>query len=188
MNTHRNLPGFSHFVAPRHRHLDHSSEIWNFCWTKLKAFCYSEKDEAMKKTLMALAAAALTISAVSSRRLRSAARVAAGVAAGLFGGAIVGGAIASQNGHTVRLLCPGYYGGGLAYVVDPGYGEPASGSGSGSGMVMAGGSATSGFAINAVHLHKLRASSERRRFSGMNAASARKPFFSTTVLRTFTFD
>ena len=60
------------------------------------------------------AAAALTVSAVSIPAPAHAQRgVAAGVAAGLIGGAIVGGAIAS----------PGYYGGGPAYVVDPGYGE-----------------------------------------------------------------
>jgi hypothetical protein len=84
-----------------------------------------QKGEAMKKTLMALgAAAALTVSAVAIPAPAHAQRgVAAGVAAGLIGGAIIGGAIASQNG---RYYGPGYYGpgyGGPAYVVDPGYGE-----------------------------------------------------------------
>jgi hypothetical protein len=84
-----------------------------------------EKGEAMKKTLMALgAAAALTVSAVAIPAPAHAQRgVAAGVAAGLLGGAIVGGAIASQNGY---YYGPGYYApgyGGPAYVVDPGYGE-----------------------------------------------------------------
>ncbi len=38
--------------------------------------------------------------------------------------AIVGGAIASQNGYYgPGYYAPGYYGGGPAYVVDPGYGE-----------------------------------------------------------------
>ena len=79
----------------------------------------------MKKTLMALgAAAALAVSAVSIPAPAQAQRgVAAGVAAGLLGGAIVGGAIASQNGYLrPGLLCPRLYG-GPAYVVDPGYGE-----------------------------------------------------------------
>jgi hypothetical protein len=87
-------------------------------------FSPHEKGEAMKKTLMALgAAAALTVSAVAIPAPAQAQRgVAAGVAAGLIGGAIVGGAIASQNGY----YGPGYYApgyGGPAYVVDPGYGE-----------------------------------------------------------------
>jgi hypothetical protein len=87
------------------------------------------KGETMNKTLMALgAAAALTISAVAVPAPAHAQRgVAAGVAAGLLGGAIVGGAIASQNGYYYGA--PGYYGpgygyGGPAYVADPGYGEP----------------------------------------------------------------
>jgi len=79
----------------------------------------------MKKTLMALgAAAALTVSAVAIPAPAQAQRgVAAGVAAGLLGGAIIGGAIASQNGY---YYGPGHYApgyGGPAYVVDPGYGE-----------------------------------------------------------------
>jgi len=39
----------------------------------------------------------------------------------LIGGAIVGGAIASQNGY---YYGPGYYGGGPAYVAGPGYYGP----------------------------------------------------------------
>jgi hypothetical protein len=85
------------------------------------------KGEAMKKTLMAAAAVVtLAVSAVSVPVPAQAQRgVAAGVAAGLIGGAIVGGAIASQN----RYYAPGYYGpgygyygGGPAYVAEPGYG------------------------------------------------------------------
>ncbi|MCO6763657.1 hypothetical protein KQH43_31680, partial [Streptomyces sp. EL5] len=45
---------------------------------------------------------------------------AAGVAAGLIGGAIVGGAIASQNGYYGPGY--GYYAPGPAYVAEPGYG------------------------------------------------------------------
>ena len=50
----------------------------------------------------------------------------AGLAAGLIGGAIIGGAIASQNGYYGG---PGYYApapryyGGPAYVAEPGYAE-----------------------------------------------------------------
>ena len=68
---------------------------------------------------MALAAVAtLAISAVAAPHSAEArgGRVAAGVAAGLLGGAIIGGAIASQNGY----YGPGYgYYGGPAYVVGP---------------------------------------------------------------------
>src|SRR5437764_1244080 len=86
--------------------------------------CSQERGEAMKKTLVAFAAViALAVSAVAVPAPAHAQRgVAAGVAAGLLGGAIVGDAIASQNGY----YGPGYYApgyGGPAYVVDPGYGE-----------------------------------------------------------------
>src|SRR3954469_18345491 len=78
----------------------------------------------MKKTLMALGAVAvLAVSAVAVPAPAHAQRgVAAGVAAVLIGGAIVGGAIASQNGYYGPGYAPGYYGGGPAYVVEPGYG------------------------------------------------------------------
>jgi hypothetical protein len=91
----------------------------------------TEKGEAMKKTMMALAAAAtLAVSALAAPAPAHAQRgVAAGVAAGLIGGAIVGGAIASQNGgYYGPGYGPGYYGGGPAYyggpayVAGPGYG------------------------------------------------------------------
>src|SRR5213075_879134 len=98
----------------------------------------------MKKTLMALgAAAALTISAVSIPAPAQAQRgVAAGVAAGLLGGAIVGGAIASQNGY----YGPGYMPPATMAAVRPMWSipataNPASGSASGSGMVTVGASA-----------------------------------------------
>jgi hypothetical protein len=88
-----------------------------------------EKGEAMRKTLMAIAAiATLAVSAVAAPAPAQAQRgVAAGVAAGLIGGAIVGGAIASQNGYYgPGYYGPGYgyYGGGPAYVADPGYDAP----------------------------------------------------------------
>jgi hypothetical protein len=90
------------------------------------SFLIYEKGKAMKKTLMALGAAAvLAVSAVAMPAPAHAQRgVAAGVAAGLIGGAIVGGAIASQrNYYGPGYYGPGYgYGGGPAYVVDPGYG------------------------------------------------------------------
>ena len=81
----------------------------------------------MKKTLMAGAAVVtLAVSSVAVPAPAHAQRgVAAGVAAGLIGGAIVGGAIASQNRYYYGpgYYGPGYgyYGGGPAYVVDPGY-------------------------------------------------------------------
>jgi hypothetical protein len=80
-----------------------------------------KRGEAMKRTLMAIAAAAtLAVSTLAAPAPAHAQRgVAAGVAAGLIGGAIVGGAIASQNGYYGG---PGYYGGGPAYVAGPGYG------------------------------------------------------------------
>jgi hypothetical protein len=95
-----------------------------FAGTKLIVLAPTRKVKAMKKTLMALgAAAALAVSAVAIPAPAHAQRgVAAGVAAGLIGGAIVGGAIASQNGYYYGpRYAPGY--GGPAYVVDPGYGE-----------------------------------------------------------------
>ncbi|QPF86390.1 hypothetical protein IC762_08945 [Bradyrhizobium genosp. L] len=78
----------------------------------------------MKKTLLALCAVAtLAVSAVAVPAPAHAQRgVAAGVAAGLLGGAIVGGAIASQNGYYGPG--PGYYAPGPAYVAGPGYVEP----------------------------------------------------------------
>lgn len=88
-------------------------------------FASSRKVMAMKKTLMAVgAAAALTLSAVAAPA-HAQRGVAAGVAAGLIGGAIVGGAIASQNGYyygAPGYYAPGYYG-GPAYIADPVYGE-----------------------------------------------------------------
>src|ERR1700712_3660341 len=70
-----------------------------------------ERGEAMKRTLMAVAAAAtLAISSLAAPAPAHAQRgLGAGVAAGLLGGAIVGGAIASQNGYYGG---PGYYGRG----------------------------------------------------------------------------
>jgi len=104
--------------------IDHSSEMWNFRCDRLlePLSLLHEKGDAMRKTLMALAAAAtLAVTALAAPAPAQAQRgVAAGVAAGLLGGAIVGGAIASQNGY----YGPGYYGpgygyGGPAYVADP---------------------------------------------------------------------
>jgi hypothetical protein len=73
----------------------------------------------MRKTLMALAAAAtLVVSAVAAPAPAHAQRgVGAGIAAGVIGGAIVGGALAGP-----RYYGPGYgYYGGPAYIADPGY-------------------------------------------------------------------
>jgi hypothetical protein len=122
----RNKPG-RHIWSPIQAaaFIDHSSLIWNFGYDRALGGCPCSqgKGEAMKKTLMALAAVAtLAVSAVAVPAPAHAQRgVAAGVAAGLIGGAIVGGAIASQNGY---YYGPGYYGGGPAYVADPGYYGP----------------------------------------------------------------
>ena len=97
--------------------IDHSSEVWNFRSDgQLHGLSWiDEKGDAMKKTLMALAAVAtLAVSAVAVPAPAHAQRgVGAGIAAGIIGGAIVGGALAG----------PGYYGYGPGYYgYGPGYG------------------------------------------------------------------
>jgi hypothetical protein len=92
-------------------------------WTAISAILFNEKGDAMRKTLVALAAVAtLAVSAVAAPA-HAQRGLGAAVAGGLIGGAIVGGAIAaSPYGYG-----PGYYGygpgygyGGPAYVVDDG--------------------------------------------------------------------
>jgi hypothetical protein len=76
---------------------------------------HNEKGEAMKKTLMALAAVAtLAVSAVVAPAPAHAQRgLGAAVAGGIIGGAIIGGALAG----------PRYYGPGYGYYgPGPGYG------------------------------------------------------------------
>jgi hypothetical protein len=84
----------------------------------------------MNKTLVALAAVSTlaTSAMVPAPAEARGGGVAAGVAAGLIGGAIVGGAIAGSPyyygpGYAPGYYAPGpyYYGGGPAYVADPGY-------------------------------------------------------------------
>jgi hypothetical protein len=82
-----------------------------------------EKGEAMRKTLMALAAVAtLAVSAVAAPA-HAQRGLGAAIAGGLIGGAIVGGALASPYyygpGYGPGY---GYYGGGPAYVADDYYG------------------------------------------------------------------
>src|SRR5450759_4140683 len=87
-----------------------------------------EKGEAMRKTLMALAAVAtLAVSAVAAPAPAHAQRgFGLGIGAGLLGGAIIGGALAAPYGY--YGYGPGYgpgygyYGGGPAYVADDYYG------------------------------------------------------------------
>jgi hypothetical protein len=108
--------------------IDHSSKIWNFrCKEPRRRGPESiRKGDAMKKTLMALAAiATLAISAVAPAPAQAQRGVAAGVAAGLIGGAIVGSALAGPGYY----YGPGYsygprygYHGGPAYVADDYYG------------------------------------------------------------------
>jgi uncharacterized membrane protein len=90
----------------------------------------NEKGEAMRKTLMALAAVAtLAVSAVAAPAPAHAQRgLGAALAGGLIGGAIVGGALAAPGyyGPGYYGPGPGYYGpgygyGGPAYVAGPGY-------------------------------------------------------------------
>ncbi len=77
----------------------------------------NERGEAMKKTLMAVAAAVtLAVSSLAAPAPAHAQRgLGAGIAAGVIGGAIVGGALAGP-----RYYGPGYYG-APAYVAGPGY-------------------------------------------------------------------
>src|ERR1700719_1004791 len=98
--------------------------------TAISAVLLNQKGDAMRKTLMALAAVApLAFSAVAAPAPAHAQRgLGAAVAGGLIGGAIVGGAIAAGPGY--YGYGPGYYGygpgygyyGGPAYVADDPYG------------------------------------------------------------------
>jgi hypothetical protein len=110
--------------------IDHSSEIWNFRYDgplDLQSLP-DEKGDAMKKTLMALAAiATLAVSAVAAPAPANAQRgLGVGLAAGVIGGAIIGGALAAPYGYGpgYGYYGPGYgyYGGGPAYVSDDYYG------------------------------------------------------------------
>jgi hypothetical protein len=90
--------------------------------TALSAVLFNQKGDAMRKTMMALAAVAtLAVSAVVAPAPAHAQRgLGAAVAGGLIGGAIVGGAIAASPypyGYG-----PGYYGYGPGYGY---YGTPA---------------------------------------------------------------
>jgi hypothetical protein len=85
----------------------------------------NEKGEAMRKTLMALAAVAtLAVSAVAAPAPAHAQRyLGAAIAGGLIGGAIVGAAASPYYygyGPGYYAPPPGYYG-GPAYVAAPGY-------------------------------------------------------------------
>jgi hypothetical protein len=97
---------------------------------ELAAFRFwpNEKGEAMRKTLMALAAVAtVAISALAAPAPAHAQRgLGAAIAGGIIGGAIVGGAVAGPGyyGYGPGYYGPGYgyYGGGPAYVADDPYG------------------------------------------------------------------
>jgi hypothetical protein len=83
----------------------------------------NEKGEAMRKTLMALAAVAtLAASAVLAPAPAHAQRyLGAAIAGGLIGGAIVGAAVANPYYYGPGYYRPyGYYG-GPSYVAGPGY-------------------------------------------------------------------
>jgi hypothetical protein len=161
--------------------------MWNFhCDRPLYLLSLlNQKGEAMRKTLMALAAVAtLAVSAVAAPA-HAQRGVGAGIAAGIIGGAILGGALAG----------PGYYGpgygyyGGPAYVADPVTMAAASGSGSVSGTVMAGGFAACGSAADPVRSLKSCKRSGNSAFSGSFLADGlKKPFFQPTNMKTFTLD
>jgi hypothetical protein len=123
-----------HYSAPNvaRPFIDHSSEMWNFrCERPLvcSPVCGSwldEKGDAMKKSLMALAAVTtLAVSAVAAPA-HAQRGLGVGLAAGLLGGAIVGGALAAPYGYYgpgYGYYGPGYgYYGGPAYVADDYYG------------------------------------------------------------------
>jgi hypothetical protein len=86
----------------------------------------NEKGEAMKKTLMALAAVStLAMSAIAPAPAHAQRGFGAAIAGGLIGGAIVGGALAGPRyygyGPGYGYYGPGYgYYGGPAYVAAPG--------------------------------------------------------------------
>src|SRR5271170_5887133 len=111
--------------------IDHSSEMWNFdSIDRLFAVLAHTKGDAMKKTLMGLAAVAtLAVSAMAPAPAQAQRGLGAAVAGGIIGGAIVGGAIASSPYYYGPGYGPGYapgygpgYYGGPAYVAAPGYG------------------------------------------------------------------
>jgi hypothetical protein len=107
--------------------------MWNFHRDRaLYQSLPDQKGDAMKKTLMALAAVAtLAVSTLAAPAPAQAQRgFGAAVAGGLIGGAIVGGALAAPYGgyygYGPGYYGPGYgyYGGGPAYVAAPGpYGD-----------------------------------------------------------------
>jgi hypothetical protein len=78
----------------------------------------SHEGDAMKKTLMALAAVAtLALSSLAPAPAHAQRGLGAGIAAGVIGGALIGGALAGP-----RYYGPGYgYYGGPADVAGPGY-------------------------------------------------------------------
>jgi hypothetical protein len=104
--------------------------MWNFPCDRLlyPLSLPDEKGDAMKKTLMALAAVAtLAVSTLAAPAPAHAQRgVGAAIAGGLIGGAIVGGALAAPYGGYYGpgygYYGPGYGYGGPAYVADDYYG------------------------------------------------------------------
>jgi hypothetical protein len=109
--------------------IDRSNEIWNFRPDRplYPLSLLNEKGEAMRKTLVALAA--VTTVAVSALAAPSPAHAQRGLGAALFGG-VVGGAIVGSALAGPGYYGPGYYGpgygyyGGPAYVAAPGYYAP----------------------------------------------------------------
>jgi hypothetical protein len=97
--------------------------------TALPAVLLNQKGDAMRKTLVALAAVATLACSAVATPAQAQRGLGAAIAGGLIGGAIVGGAIAaSPYGYGPGYYGPGYYGpgygyyGGPAYVADDPYG------------------------------------------------------------------
>jgi hypothetical protein len=104
--------------------IDHSSGMWNFRHDRLfdPLSLLIQKGEAMKNTLMALAAVAtVAVSAVAAPAPAHAQRyLGAAVAGGIVGGAIVGGAIAASP-YGPYGYGPGYYAPPPGYYGPPAY-------------------------------------------------------------------
>src|SRR6185312_15697584 len=92
--------------------IDRSRGLWNFRFNRRHCRHPCRKANAMKKTLMALAAVATLAASTASPALAWHRGWGPGLAAGVLGGAIIGGAIASS---------PYYYGPGYYYGYGPAY-------------------------------------------------------------------
>jgi hypothetical protein len=90
----------------------------------LSAVLFIQKGDAMRKTLVALAAVATLAISAAAAPAHAQRGVGAAVAGGIIGGAIVGGAIAATTpypyGYAPGYYGPGYYGGPAYAAAGPG--------------------------------------------------------------------